>query len=36
MLMDIGMPQELIMNTESSKILKYLKNKGKLKDLKLD
>jgi putative hydrolase len=36
MLMEIGMPQELIMNTESSKILKYLKNKGKLKDLKLD
>jgi putative hydrolase len=36
MLMGIGMPQELIMNTESSKILKYLKNKGKLKDLKLD
>ena len=35
-LMEVGMPQELIMNTESSKILEYLKNKGKLEDLKLD
>jgi putative hydrolase len=33
MLMEVGMPEELIMNTESSKILKYLKNKGKLKDI---
>jgi putative hydrolase len=36
LLMEIGMPQELIMNTESSKILRYLKNKGKLEDLQLD
>jgi putative hydrolase len=36
LLMDINMPQELIMNTESSKILKYLKNKGKLRELQLD
>jgi putative hydrolase len=33
LLMEIGMPEELIMNTESSKILRYLKNKGKLEDL---
>lgn len=36
MLMDVGMPQELIMNTEGSKIIKYLKNKGKLEDINLD
>ncbi len=36
MLMEVGMPEELIMNTESSKIIKYLKNKGKLEDLQLD
>jgi putative hydrolase len=36
MLMEIGMPEELIMNTKEDKILRYLKNKGKLKDLKLD
>lgn len=36
LLVNVGMPQELIMNTESDKILRYLKNKGKLEDLKLD
>lgn len=32
----INMPEELIMNTDENKIIKYLKNKGKLSDLKLD
>lgn len=36
MLKEIGMPEELIINNEENKILKYLKNKGKLKDLNLD
>lgn len=36
MLTEVGMPEELIMNTHKEKILKYLKKKGKLADLKLD
>jgi putative hydrolase len=36
MLMEVGMPEELIMNTEEDKIITYLKNKGKLRDLLLD
>ncbi|ENK1244335.1 phosphatase [Clostridium sporogenes] len=36
MLEEVGMPEELVMNNEENKILKYLKNKGKLKDLNLD
>lgn len=36
MLMEVGMPEQLIMNTERSKIIKHLKNKGKLGDLQLD
>lgn len=35
-LQEIGMPEELILNNSGSKILKYLKNKGKLGDLNLD
>lgn len=35
-LADIKMPEELIMNTNVNKIIKYLKNKGKLSDIKLD
>ncbi|KOA19603.1 putative phosphatase YcdX [Clostridium homopropionicum DSM 5847] len=30
---NIGMPEELIMNTNENKIIEYLKGKGKLKDL---
>jgi putative hydrolase len=33
---EVGMPEELIMNTEAGKILRYLKNKGKLMDLNVD
>lgn len=36
LLMDAGMPEQLIMNTSAAKILHYLKNKGKLMDIKLD
>ncbi|MCM0651052.1 phosphatase [Clostridium swellfunianum] len=36
LLMEVEMPEELIMNTKSGKILRYLKNKGKLEDLQLD
>ncbi len=36
MLKEVGMPEKLIINNEENKILKYLKNKGKLKDLNLD
>lgn len=36
MLKDIGFPEELIMNTNEEKILKYLKKKGKLKNINLD
>jgi len=36
LLTEIGMPEELIMNTEPEKIIKYLKNKGKLLDISLD
>lgn len=32
----VHMPEELIMNTDENKILKYLKSKGKLKDINLD
>lgn len=35
-LSEVNMPEELIMNTESSKIINYLKGKGKLDDLQLD
>ena len=30
------MPEELIMNTDSKKLMSYLKDKGKLTDLTLD
>ncbi|MCM8710160.1 phosphatase [Clostridium sp. SYSU_GA19001] len=36
MLAEVGMPEELIINTQKDRILKYLKKKGKLADLKLD
>lgn len=36
MLMEVGMPEELIINTEADKIISYLKNKGKLQGLSLD
>lgn len=36
MLMEVGMPEELIMNTNTSKVLSYLRNKGKLPYLNLD
>ncbi|QGU96213.1 phosphatase [Clostridium bovifaecis] len=32
----IGMPEELIMNTDHRKLISYLKSKGKLKDISLD
>ena len=35
-LMDINMPEELIMNTNSEKLIVFLENKGKLTDLSLD
>lgn len=33
---DISMPEELIMNNNESKLIKHLKNKGKLKDINID
>jgi putative hydrolase len=36
MLKDMEMPEELIMNRNSEKLIGFLKNKGKLKDLTLD
>lgn len=36
LLQNIDMPMELVMNTDEFKLLKYLKKKGKLKELKLD
>ncbi|ERI94356.1 putative hydrolase [Clostridiales bacterium oral taxon 876 str. F0540] len=36
LLRDVDFPEDLIINTDNSKIIKYLKNKGKLADLKLD
>lgn len=30
---DMGMPEELIMNTDETKIIEYLKEKGRLKDI---
>jgi len=35
-LKDVGIPDELIMNTDEFKIIKYLKKKGKLDDINLD
>jgi putative hydrolase len=35
-LSDINIPDELIMNTDKNKIIKYLKKKGKLNDINLD
>lgn len=35
-LQEVEMPEELIMNTNKNKILQYLKNKGKLKDIRVD
>jgi putative hydrolase len=35
-LSEVNMPEELIMNTQSSRIINYLKSKGKLDDLQLD
>ncbi|MCY6483295.1 phosphatase [Clostridium aestuarii] len=36
MLKQIKMPKELVINTDERKLIKYLQNKGKIKDIKLD
>ncbi|SKA87069.1 putative hydrolase [Clostridium sp. USBA 49] len=36
MLMEVGMPEELIINTETKKLITYLKNKGKLVNFNID
>lgn len=36
LLMEVHMPEELIINTDASRIVNYLRNKGKLSDLSLD
>jgi len=33
---EIGMPEDLIMNTDYKKLISYLKSKGKLEDINLD
>ncbi|WMJ80515.1 phosphatase [Clostridium sp. MB40-C1] len=33
---NIKMPEELIINTDEKKLIRYLKDKGKIKDIKLD
>lgn len=36
MLKLVGMPEELIINNDTEKLIRYLKSKGKLKDIELD